>query len=200
MEPRDTFRNFPMIRRLRNALLLLAALFVVGLGALVVLANVYETEVKVKLVGALNQQLNAPVAVSDMDLTLVARFPQASMRLNDVLAMEVRSDEVPPDTLLFAEALHLEFSLWDLFSGVYTVNEIHAEEVRLYPALDGNGQENYLVWKTDSTAAASPSGRCRSVSSSAYDCAARRARASATLATVSTCQPASSNARRSRRA
>ena len=96
-----------MIRRLRNALLLLAALFVVGLGALVVLANVYETEVKVKLVGALNQQLNAPVAVSDMDLTLVARFPQASMRLNDVLAMEVRSDEVPPDTLLFAEALHL---------------------------------------------------------------------------------------------
>lgn len=145
-----------MLRTLRNALLVLATLFVLGFGALLVLATVYETEVKVGLVGALNQRLNAPVTVSDMDLTLVARFPQASMRLNDVLVMEVRSDAVPPDTLLFASALHLEFSLWDLFSGVYTVNEIHAEEVRLYPALDGNGQENYLVWKTDSTAAASP--------------------------------------------
>ena len=38
--------------------------------------------VKVKLVGALNQQLSAPVTVTDMDLTLLARFPQASMRLS----------------------------------------------------------------------------------------------------------------------
>jgi hypothetical protein len=55
-----------MIRRLRNALLVLATLFVVGVGALVVLAKVYETEVKVKLVGALNQQLNAPVTMSGL--------------------------------------------------------------------------------------------------------------------------------------
>ncbi len=145
-----------MLHRLRNALLILALLFVGGVGALVILANMYEAEVKVKLVGTLNQQLNAPVTVSDMDLTLVARFPQASLRMLDVLVMEVRSDDVPPDTLLFAKELHLEFSLWELFGDKQTVNEIHAERVSLYPALDRNGMENYLVLKTDSTSGSSP--------------------------------------------
>lgn len=145
-----------MFRRLRNALLVLAVLAVVGVGGMIVLATMYETEVKVKLVGALNRQLNAPVTVSDMDLTLLARFPNASMRLMDVLVMEVRSDAVRPDTLLFAKELHLEFSLWTLFGEEQTVKEIHAEQVRLYPALDGNGNGNYLVWRSDSTDAASP--------------------------------------------
>jgi hypothetical protein len=81
----------------------------------------------------------------------VARFPQASMRLSDVLAMEVRSDDMKPDTLLYAKELFLEFSLWDLFSGDYTVQEIHATQARLYPGLDTNGRGNYIVWKTDST-------------------------------------------------
>ncbi len=148
---RGTFRIFPMLRMVRNAVLVLAALFVLGFGTLVVLAHVYEDEVKAKLIGAVNAELATPVTVSGMDLTLVARFPQASMRLNDVLAMEVRSDEAVPDTLLYAKELFLEFSLWDLFSGDYTVQEIHATEAELHPGLDTNGRGNYIVWKTDST-------------------------------------------------
>ena len=144
-----------MFRRFRKILFVLAALVVVGFGALVVLASVYETEVKVKLVGALNARLNAPVTVSDMDLTLVARFPQASMRLHDVMAKEVRSDGAEPDTLFYARELFLEFSLWDLFRGTYTVEEVHGVQVRMYPALDGNGKGNYLVWRMDSTATGS---------------------------------------------
>lgn len=147
----DTFRIFRMVRKLRNAVLVLLALFAAVFGLLVVLAHVYEAEVKSKLIGALNEHLNAPVSVSDMDLTLVARFPQASMRLHDVLAREVRTDSVAPDTLLYAEELFLEFSLWDLFQGTYTVEQVHASHARLYPALDGNGHGNYLVWKSDST-------------------------------------------------
>jgi len=150
-----TFRAFRMLRKLRNAALVLAALLVVGFGVLMLLAKVYETEVKQKLIGTLNEQLNAPISVSGMDLTLIARFPQASMRLKDVLAMEVRTDEATPDTLLYAQELYLEFSLWDLFSGNYTVQEVHAVQARLYPGLDANGNENYIVWKTDSTSTAS---------------------------------------------
>lgn len=140
-----------MLRRLRNAFLVLATLVVVGFGALVAVAHVYEDEVKAELIGALNERLDAPVAVGAMDLTLVARFPQASMRLHDVLAMEVRSDERVPDTLLHARDLFLEFSLWDLFKGAYVVQEVHGSTVRAYPALDTNGNENFLIWKADTT-------------------------------------------------
>ena len=159
-----TFRSFRMVRKLRNLALVLAALFLLGFGVLVALAKVYETEVKVKLVGTLNGYLNAPVTVSDMDLTLVARFPQASMRLKDVLAMEVRSDERQPDTLLYAKELHLEFSLWDLFTGHYTVQEIHAVQATVHPGLDTNGNANYIVWKTDSTSTGSSPIRLDKVS------------------------------------
>lgn len=148
---RGTFRTFPMMRIIRNVLLALATLFVLGFGTLVVLANVYEVEVKQKLIGALNAQLNAPVSVSGMDLTLIARFPQASMRLNDVLAHEVRTDDAPADTLLYARELFLEFSLWDMFTGNYAVQKVHGVGTKLYPGLDRNGNENYIVWKTDSS-------------------------------------------------
>lgn len=152
---RGTFRTFEMLRGLRKAVLVLSTLLLVGFGALVLLAKVYESEVKQKLIGALNEQLNTPVSVSGMDLTLVARFPRASMRLSDVLAKEVRSDGAPVDTLLFARELYLEFSLLDLFRGDHTVQEVHAVNVKLYPGLDANGKENYIVWRTDSTSKAS---------------------------------------------
>ena len=141
-----------MLRRLRTALLVTAALLLLAVGALVVLAKVYETEVKVKLVGALNERLRSPVAVSDMDLTLIARFPMASMRLHDVKVDELRTDSQPADTLLFAEELFLEFNLWDLFGGDYRVQRIHGEQVVLKPGFDRNGAENYLIWKPDTSA------------------------------------------------
>ena len=144
-----------MLRKLRTPVLIFAVLCVVIMSGLVLLGNIYEDEVKARLVGAINEQLNAPVTVKEMDLTLIARFPKASMRMSDVLAMEVRSDEATPDTLLFAKELFLEFSLWDMLAGNYTVEQIHASEVRLYPGLDANGEENYIIWKTDSTSTAS---------------------------------------------
>ncbi len=140
-----------MLRRIRKVLIVFAAVLVLGVATLAILASVYETEVKVKLVGALNERLLTPVTVSDMDLTLIARFPMASMRLHDVKVDELRTDSLPPDTLLFAKELFLEFNLWDLFDGDYRVQRIHGKGTKLYPGLDGNGIENYLIWKADST-------------------------------------------------
>ncbi len=152
---KDTFEPLLMLRKLRKLLLAAAVLCVVFISALVLIGNLYEEEVKGRLVGAINEQLNSPVSVKEMDLTLIARFPRASMRMSDVLAMEVRSDAVTPDTLLFAKELFLEFSLWDLFRGNYTIEQIHASQVKLYPGMDGNGKENYIIWKADSTSTTS---------------------------------------------
>lgn len=138
-----------MLRRLRNLFLALVAVLIVGFSTLVVIAHVYEDEVKQELVSALNDQLAAPVSVSGMDLTLIAHFPKAGIRLHDVLVHEVRTDGVDPDTLLHAHELFLGFSLWDLFRGNYTVQQVNGTQVCLYPALDGNGAGNYIIWKTD---------------------------------------------------
>lgn len=140
-----------MLRKFRSIAIVLAVLCVVAISGLVVVAKIYEDEVKARLVEAINAQLNAPVTVKSMELTLIERFPRASMRLTEVLAKEVRTDDQAPDTLLFANELFLEFSLWDMLQGNYTVEQVHGSGVKLYPGLDRNGNETYVIWKTDTT-------------------------------------------------
>ena len=144
-----------MIRLLRRILLISAALIVLSLTTLAVLAYVYKDEVKAKLIAELNAHLKAPVHQSGIELTLIARFPQASLLITDVFVQEVRTDSITPDTLLTARKFYLEFSLLSMLRGDYTVSELHGEDVRLYPALDGNGAENWLIWRTDSTSSGS---------------------------------------------
>lgn len=144
-----------MLRRLRKLLLLCIVLGVVGFTTLLVLARSYEPEVKEALVRGLNEHLNAPVSVSGMDLTLIARFPMAGLRLHDVRIMEVRTDDLPPDTLLRARELFLEFSIWSLFRGDRTIERIHGVDVDLRPGLDHHGEPNYIVWQQDSLPSAS---------------------------------------------
>ncbi|MBK6341529.1 MAG: hypothetical protein IPF41_02780 [Flavobacteriales bacterium] len=141
-----------MIRLLRRVALTLAVGLVVGITALVVMATVYEEEVKAKLIGALNERLLVPVKVADIELTLIKRFPKASIRMQHVQVDELRTDGQPADTLLAAQDPYLEFNLWDLFAGDYTVAQIHGKQVKLYPGLDANGAENYLIWRTDTSA------------------------------------------------
>lgn len=137
-----------MLRTVKRIALVVAALVVVCFTALVVLARVYDAEVKAKLVGTLNGYLTAPVSVSSMDLTLIERFPQASIHLRDVLARDAITRK---DTLLFAGDLYLEFDLWNLFSGDYSVDEVHGEHVIVHPGVDSTGAGNWIIWKTDST-------------------------------------------------
>jgi hypothetical protein len=141
-----------MLRRLRIFLFVATVLLVVAISALVVAARIYEPEAKQALVQVINERLDAPVSVRDMDLTLIARFPMAGLRLHDVLAMELRSDGQEADTLLYARELYLEFSIWGLLRGDYTIERIHGDKVDLRPGLDANGMENYLVLKQDSSA------------------------------------------------
>lgn len=139
------------MRAFRKALLIIAALLGVGLLSLAMLARVYEGKVKEVLIAALNRQLNAPVSVSGVDLTLLARFPKASLRLHNVLVNEVRTDDIPADTLLAADELYLEFSIWGLIRGDYTIQRIHGKEVDLRPGIDRNGVYTHLIWKSDTT-------------------------------------------------
>lgn len=140
-----------MFRLLRRVLVVSAALLVLALATLAVLAYAYQDEVKAKLIAELNAHLKVPVHQSGIELTLIERFPQASLRMSDVFIREVRTDSAAADTLLNAKQLYLEFSLLSLVRGDYTVSELHGEDVKLYPALDHNGHENYLIWRSDST-------------------------------------------------
>jgi hypothetical protein len=131
----------PVLRKLRKVLLVSVGVVVLLFGALVGLAYAYEEEVLAVLRDELNTHLTTPVQVEGMELTLVKRFPQASLRLKHVMAREARGDSTPGDTLLYAGDLYLEFGLFDLLRGDYTIKQVHGQDVRLYPGLDSTGAE-----------------------------------------------------------
>lgn len=137
-----------MGRLLRNTLLAIAAVVGLLLGGLLLLGSLYEDDAKRHLLSALNERLTTPVEVARVDLTLIRRFPRASLRLHHVLARERRSDGQEPDTLLHARDLYLEFSLLDLLRGTYAVESVHGVEVIARPGRDRHGEANYLVWRS----------------------------------------------------
>jgi len=152
-----------MFRLLRRILLVITALVVVCITALVVIACAYEDEVKAKIIAELNTHLKVPVSQGGMDLSLLKRFPQASFGFHDVLIPEVRTDSIAPDTLLYAKDLYLEFSLISMLRGDYTISRVHGDDVSLRPGLDKYGAENWLIWKSDSTASGNSTFKLKSV-------------------------------------
>ncbi len=146
-----------MLRLIRRIALFTIAALAVVLIVLAAVAFFFQDEVKAKLVAELNTHLTAPLHQTGIELTLIKRFPQASLRIHDAYMQEVRTDGKQPDTLLYAKNLYLEFSIFALLTGNYTVRDVHGTEVKLYPGFDGNGNGTWEVWKADTSATSSGS-------------------------------------------
>jgi len=147
-----------MLRLLRRFLLIALAVLTGLVLLLSAAAWYFQDEVKAKLVAVLNTHLTAPLHQNGIELTLIKRFPRASLRIREPFMREVRSDGVEPDTLFYAKDLYLEFSLFSLLTGDQTVQTLHGAGVKLYPGLDGNSAENWLVWKADTGGASTGKG------------------------------------------
>lgn len=141
-----------MLRLIRRTLLIGTAAFATLLLVLAAIAWFFQDEVKAKLVAELNTHLTAPLHQNGIELTLIKRFPQASLRIREPFMQEARSDGQPADTLLYAKDLYLEFSVFALLTGNYYVRDLHGTGVVLRPGLDSNGQVNWEVWRADTNA------------------------------------------------
>lgn len=147
-----------MLRFIRRFLLITLAAVAGLLLLLSAVAYFFQDEVKSRLVAVLNTHLTAPLHQKAIELTLIKRFPQASLRIKGAYMQEVRSDGQAPDTLLYAEDLYLEFSILSLLTGNQVIRELHGTGVTLRPGFDTRGKENWLVWKSDTSASPSTGG------------------------------------------
>jgi len=115
-----------------------------GITALII--YLYEDEIKQYAVEELNKTLAVPVAVEELELTLFAQFPSASLQFNKLFI----SDTANSDTLIYAEYVYMNFNFWEMVGGNYTVNEVKAENSVIKLRIDSLGTENYLIMKEDS--------------------------------------------------
>jgi len=134
----------------------LTVILVVGISATLVFF--YKDDVISAVIKELNKHLNTEVRIDprNIDLTIIKSFPNCALEFKDLTAMEAKSFK-SNDTLLFAKRLSLAFNIKDLFNKNYTIKNIELENAHCHLKIDKNGNANYLVWKSSTSAVSSDS-------------------------------------------
>ena len=96
-------------------------LLLVITGFLIVYFN--QDKIKRIFVTELNKSLRSEISVKDIDFSVFAKFPNASLRFKDVLAKDAITS-LHKDTLLAAKSIYLEFNLWDIYYKDYKIKKI----------------------------------------------------------------------------
>ncbi len=123
-------------------------LFALLLGTSVLVANIYEEELKKYALEQINEKLAIPVNVKNIDLTLIDQFPMASLRFSNVFIADKLS-ESKKDTMLSIEYLYLNFNFLDLIGGKYEVKNIKASNTVANLKINNEEITNYSILKKD---------------------------------------------------
>jgi len=128
-----------------GAVLLLIVIF------LIAAPFVFEAQLKDLVKKGVNNNLNAEVEFSDLDLTLFRSFPQATLVLKDVSV--INKAPFAGDTLALSEEILLKMSIKELFKGSSQPKKI--DELKLNKAfvnikVDSLGNNNYDITIKDS--------------------------------------------------
>ena len=124
---------------------IIAGLSLLGLLlSLVALGFLFEDEILDKVRTSVNERLDAPVNVGEMDFSLLSHFPQASITFHDLSIPDKLDSSL---FLVQAEELSLHFDIWDIISGTYLIDKASLSHAVLRMHSNKNGELNYIFWK-----------------------------------------------------
>ncbi len=134
-----------------------------GLAALLALAGLFAgwlylntDTIKNAIIGKLNQHLDAPVAVKQIELGWWEHFPHISLTFRQVVIMG--SGRHGRDTLARAESIYFTLNAWHAFQGKYELKTAGMEEARIRMVNYPDGSHNWDILKKD-TSRKSASGK-----------------------------------------
>jgi hypothetical protein len=144
-----------MPKRFQSLLKIFVALllaFILLLGSLVLYVYTHQEEIKGRIVTVLNGHLNSPVTVGGpIYVSIFENFPSISLSFPNISIKAVEQTEVLDYPLLSAEKLSLSFSLFDLFAGRYTLEQLTITDAAIDLRFDAEGNPNYNIWKSDNS-------------------------------------------------
>ena len=121
------------------AITLLLIVFAIAFGGTLL----YEKEITKVALENFNKNLKKPIQTSEVNFSILKKFPFASIELNNLIILDVTQK----DTLLTAEKFYLKLNIIDLFKKVYNFKLIEIKNGSLNIILDKNGKENYLIFE-----------------------------------------------------
>ncbi len=111
-----------------------------------ILVYFFEDDIKKYAIDQINQEVNTKIEVEDIKLSFFKKFPMASLEFVNVKCLEV-TDKEPKASLLEAESVFLEFSIWDIFRGKYKFTKLSIENGKVDLKIDKYGKTNFDIIK-----------------------------------------------------
>jgi AsmA-like C-terminal region len=92
-----------------------------------------------------NKNLNTPVKIGAMDISIFSSFPQLSIVLKDVYIEDSHDGQYP---LLTASEISCQLSPIQVWKGNYTIEGLTISNSETYLKINQKGQNNYTILKT----------------------------------------------------
>ena len=135
------------MRRFFFVLGVIVSTFLIGLLVILSYLKINSDPLRDKLLFVVNKQLNAPVSAQNLQMNFMHKFPNISLKLDDVLV----NGTLEEDTLLFCKNLYIEFGILSILKGETIIKKISAYEGKLNLIWNANGENNYSILKPTST-------------------------------------------------
>lgn len=131
---------------MKKALKIIGIIVLVFVILLVAAPFVFESQIKDMVRKTINENVNATVEFSDLDLSIFRSFPQATVVLSDLSI--INKEPFAGDTLAVGEELLLEMSIKELFKGgdePKRIDEIRVNNAFVNIKVDSLGNNNYDI-------------------------------------------------------
>ena len=119
---------------------------------------IFEVQLKNMVKKAINNNVNAQVEFSDLNLSFLRSFPQATLVLDDVSV--INNAPFKGDTLAVSKEILLEMSVKELFKGSdqpKKIDRLQLNDTYVNIIVDSLGRNNYDIALKDSTSTATDS-------------------------------------------
>ncbi len=132
-----------MLKKILKATGIILLLLII---ALAVTPFLFKDKIKQLVLKSINEQVDATIAVEDVDLSLFKSFPQANVTINKLSI--INKAPFSGDTLVYSEELNLKMSVKELFKGdgeAMNIESFYAENSKVNILFDKNGLGNFDI-------------------------------------------------------
>lgn len=133
---------------MKKALIITGITLIVLIGFLIASPFIFQSQIKDMVKGFINENLNAQVEFTDVDLSFIKSFPQAYVSIDDLAITNF--EPFKGDTLVSAKSIAFTMSIKELFKKAdeaIIVNSIFADNVLLNLKTNASGAANYDITK-----------------------------------------------------
>lgn len=126
-------------------------------GILFFTSKLLEQKIIDRAITELNNQLEVPIYVNKVSFSLLRKFPDATLQLNDVTLFSAKNfnrnsfTEEYTDTLVYLKELFLSVNLVSLMSNQLDITKAYAQKGQINILVDKTGLGNYTILKQKKT-------------------------------------------------